>query len=158
MNERTQRAIFFGVFTLIFLIYFSIYGMHALGSSDVAGRVMALIVSTAPIVLKDLSLLGELTPAVLAGVMAATVPTRNNGYLLLLSFGLAVISYGLYLHLSVFFNDPAVVTILQINDIAPDDGVPVLSSFAGGVRTFSIVIAASLLGLRMNMTRAVTND
>lgn len=150
MHESVKSVIFYGVFAIIILMYALIYGTHYAGYSDVSGQFIKFILSSAPYVSRDLSLAGELTPPILAGVMSATIPQRSSATRTLISFVLALLCYGMYLHLSVFLTSPQAVAILQSVNQDPRESVSVLSAFSGGVRTFSAIIAASVIGLRIN--------
>lgn len=153
MQEQIKTVIFYGVFVLVFVLYAIIVGAPILGLTQLAGETMALIASMTPIILNSLSLPGELTPAVLGGLMAYTAPSRTSwGRTLLLVF-LSGLSWLLYLHLQVYFGSEATTTALQIVDVPADkltDAVSALQSFSNSVRSFAAVIFAAILGLRFN--------
>lgn len=111
---------------------------------------MALIVSSAPVVMQDLSVAGEITPPILAGLMAATIPQRSSLLRTLISFSLAVACYLLYLQLTTFLGGQEAKTILLSADLSPDKDTGVLTGFAGGVRTFAAILAAAVIGLKFN--------
>ena len=159
MSESFKITIFFGVFILLLDIYIAIYGSHYLGYSGFTINVLSMINSSVPIILSDLTnaqefspeiIIGELTPALLAGFMAATVPASSRNYILIIAFGLAVIVYFSYIHLSVLIKTDAINFLLDTNDIDPNIAIPILSSFTSSARTFSLIVAAALIGLKIN--------
>lgn len=153
MQEKIKTVIFYGVFALVFILYALIVGAPLIGFAELGGATMALIASMTPIILNSLSLPGELTPAVLGGLMAYTAPSRTSwGQTLLLVF-LSGLGWLLYLHLQVYFGSEATTTALQIVDVPADklaDAVSALQSFSNSVRSFAAVIFAAILGLRFN--------
>ncbi len=153
VSVNPKSAIFYGVFVAVLALYGSIVGAFYLGAAELSGAIMNAIASMTPIILSDLSLPGEVTPAVLGGVMAFTAPTRTSWVQTVLLLLLSGLCWLLYLHMQVFFTTPEAATALQLADIAPaklETALSALASFSGSVRSFAAVIFAAILGLRFN--------
>jgi hypothetical protein len=106
-----------------------------------------MIAASAPVITGDVSLFGEYTPPVLAALMAATAPPRTDQRPFLIALALAALCYVLYVHLTIFMQSSAGEVIINLAGV--EDTTLVLT-FVTSVRTFCIVVAAALVGLRIN--------
>lgn len=162
--EMIRRYIFYGVFVLLAVLYVAIVpAFEFFGMQTLSGAVMKQIVLTAPFLLPQIPLLGELVPAVLGGIVAATAPTRARNTQLLLVLLLSAIVYFFYLHMSVFLgatssglNTPSLRNELVAQELRePDEALEVLRSFAASVRNFAAFVFAALIGIKFNDANVV---
>jgi hypothetical protein len=121
--------------------------------ADFSATVVAFAVAISPVVGGDVSLFGEVTPIVLAGSIIILMPqsTKIN----YVAAGLALISYFLFLHLSVYFSSGPGVGLLseRFDDIAAPQKV--ILTLVSNVRVMAIVVCAAILGINV---KAITNS
>jgi hypothetical protein len=108
-------------------------------------------VAISPVVGGDLSIFGEITPVVLAGSVIALMPkSQDSKYLAVgLAVGLAVVSYALFIHLSVFFSSGPGIGLLAASYDPIDAPQKVILNLVSNVRVMAIVVAASILGFKV---------
>lgn len=94
---------------------------------------------------------GEVTPMLLAGAIIALIPKRQSG-IDLVAVGLALLSYVLFIHLSVYFTSGPGLAILNAdwNDI--EGPQKIILKLISNVRVMSIVVAAAILGFNIKGT------
>lgn len=146
MGGTSRLFIFYGVFVFLLIAYAAIVGGYLFGISSVSVAILSLIVLSAPVITHDISYVGEYTPPVLAALMAACAPPPSERSLFTVAIILAVIAYFAFVHLTVFFDQNSGRTLLEIAGADPDT----IKTFAASVRTFCIVVAAGILGLKLN--------
>jgi len=137
-----------GVLALIYITDF-----NGLAEDLGGGPTLEYIARGAPFISADASLFGQVTPAILAGALALLAPPKTQISALVISIGLCVGGWLVYLTLSMALADgstgyQAVETYLEGASNSPDD-VKVIQSFVSGSRVFFLVVAATLLGLRL---------
>lgn len=146
--EHVKYFIFFGALSVVFIIYSLIYLSFLFGYSPITVWTFKIIVNTAPLIIHDLSLFGEITPPLLAGIMATSAPPRTKNIPFILAVGFSLIGYILYLHLTVFVDSKSGETLIGLATLSNETGT--LTSFIGGIRTFCIIVVAALIGLKLN--------
>ncbi len=150
MPEHIKYAVFYGTFVAMLLLYGVLIGGFWGGYSDISADTVFFIASSAPYITSDLSLLGEVTPPALGFAMASTIPNNQGVWGVIVSFALALLCYVLYLHLSVFFGSSASDVLIEMAGEPLETTKNILLSFSGGVRTFSAVVGAAVVGLKIN--------
>lgn len=152
-----KYLLFYGAFAALFILY----GIIVVGfylHLDISESTMESLASWAPIVLKELSIPGELVPAVLGGLMAWTAPSRAANAQVVFLLLLSAIAWIMYLHMQIVFSTPEVRDYLLSGSVGQDhivDTLATLSSFANNVRSFAAVVFAAILGLRFNDNQTV---
>lgn len=113
-------------------------------SSQISSAIIKTIVAMSPIVGGDLSIFGEVTPVLLAGSIIALAPNASNrNYYALI---LCLLSYALFVHLSVYFTAGFGSVVLSQNWGDTSSAQKVILNLISNVRVMTIVIAASILG------------
>lgn len=158
-----RHWVFYGTFVLLGLIYATIALGWIFASSLSVGMIM-LISRSAPYVLQQLPLAGELVPGILAAVMAATAPAAGGARQTIIVLVLAALVYLAYLHLNVFFSfdeldgvvrtatdglDTEIVSELRGSE-QEKTVLLTLQAFASSVRNFASVVFAAVIGLKFN--------
>jgi hypothetical protein len=110
------------------------------------------IARSAPLLAKDASLFGELTPVAVAAGLTILAPQQREGKLIYLAVALCALGWIQYLTLSVLTEEgtkffDALQTIVESD--AGASGMPALKGFVTGTRVFYLVIGATLLGIRL---------
>lgn len=149
MGSTLKSVVFFGVFAVLIIVYLLIYGTYFLGLSDLTAATVGFFLGTAPLFIKDVPVLGEYSPAVVAGLLAATAPFNKTRSIFFVAIAVSIFIYILYLHLSSFAASPTALTILEIAGYGPA-AQNLAMAMLDGLRTFCLVVAASLVGLRAN--------
>jgi hypothetical protein len=166
MNSQQFDArhwVFYGTFVLLGLIYAVIALGWVFASSLSVGMIM-LVSRSAPYVLNQLPLAGELVPGILAAVMAATAPAANGARQTITVLILAALVYLAYLHLNVFFSFEELDNVIRTATDGLDTEIAsevrngeqektvllTLQAFASSVRNFASVVFAAVIGLKFN--------
>jgi hypothetical protein len=121
--------------------------VYASSLPDWSSNLVAALVAASPIIGGDVSIFGELTPMILAGLIIGIAPaSKDINYFAVV---LAVLSYALFIHLSVFFSSGPGVGVMSAN--WDDTALPqkIALGFVSNVRVMLIVIAASLVGFKI---------
>jgi hypothetical protein len=124
---------------------------YFLNTLDIAVGLVYAIVTVSPVVGGDFSIFGELTPIVLAGSIIALMPKSQNeiNYFAVL---LAIVSYLLFIHLSVFFSSGPGVGLLSVNWNQIAGPQKTILNLVSNVRVMAIIVGASLLGFKVKST------
>jgi hypothetical protein len=163
---RLRRRIFYGVFAFLGLMWLSIVPTYWVGTlwpeleifRDISGFVMFSIVWIAPQILHDVPIVGDLVPALLGAIIAATAPPTATNRQLLTVLLLSFVTYAAYLYMSVFFSLKPTNEFLTIKlepllahwGLVPKDDINVLQSFSSSVRNFAVFVFAALIGFKFN--------
>jgi hypothetical protein len=159
-----RRRVFYGVFAFLAIMYLVIVVAYLFEFRDVSGFVMRIIVQVAPTVMQDVPLVGDLVPAVLGGIIAATAPATASNRQLVTVLLLSLATYCMYLHMSVFFaidSDQVIQTRLLKATLAgqgldPQEAVTTLAALASSARNFAAFVFAALIGIKFNGTQIST--
>jgi hypothetical protein len=124
----------------------------AMGSLEIGTWFAVGIAQTAPIVVNDASLIGQLSPVAVAGVLGFVAPDKDQHSVIYAAIGISVVGWLLYLALSVVTSVGAnyhdsLVTIMEGN--AGPGGFDVFQSFVTAARVFYLIVGAGLLGIRV---------
>lgn len=137
-----------GFFVIVYLT-----DINGWGEVFGGGRWLEYIARGAPFVTADASLFGQITPAILAGALAVLSPAKRELTALVVSLLLCAGGWVLYLALSMLLADgtphfQAAETYFEVttNNVAD---VKVVQSFVSSARVFFLVVAATLVGLRL---------
>jgi hypothetical protein len=160
-----RRYMFYGVFVVLALLYVAIVVLFETGHEPISGYFMRQIVLTAPFILPEIPLIGELVPAVLGGIIAATAPAKASNRQLLIVLAASCVVYFLYLNMSVFLgmngDNPNTEGLREelaaqgIDDIG--NAIKVLESFSSSVRNFAAFVFAALIGIKFNDAQTIGN-
>jgi hypothetical protein len=111
------------------------------------------LVFVSPVVSGDISIFGQVTPVILAGAIISLLPKKDG-----INFSAIVLAaaiYVLYIYLGWFFADGAGSTLIDrlwhTDDEKAASGKTILS-FVANIRTMALVVAASIIGLRVRET------
>jgi hypothetical protein len=126
---------------LVLPIYFS-------AGPDLSSNLVYGIVAVSPIVGGDVSLFGEVTPVVLAGAIIALLPNTKQDIKLIAIF-MAILSYVLFVHLTIFFTSGPGVGLISANWDKIDEPRKILLGVMSNIRVMAIVIAASIVGFKV---------
>lgn len=165
IQETVRRYMFYGVFVVLAVLYVAIVVAFEMGRESIAGYFMRQIVLTAPFVLPEIPLIGELVPAVLGGIIAATAPAKASNTQLLIVLAASCVVYFLYLNMSVFLgmngevpNTEGLREELNAQGIVDvDNAIKVLESFSSSVRNFAAFVFAALIGIKFNDAQTNAN-
>ena len=124
------------------------------GSYVLRGDVIALWLSrSVPIVARDVSFVGEVTPVAMAAALAALAPEKNKITLFYAALIFSIIGWSLYLFFTLLLDDPhyrdALLTILDQADGHAQENFSVLSSLVTAARTFYLAVGGGLLGFKL---------
>lgn len=151
----------FWIFAGTFLALIGLWALVLIGTyvrgTELLGHALAAVASLAPVVLSQLSVTSELTPALLGGVLAFVAPPRSSTKQTIALLALSALCWLVYLSLQSIFADKA-ASLLMLADVEPDQiksSVAVLENIAGSIRTFCGVVFAAIIGLRLNPSVAV---
>lgn len=151
-----MRALVFCLFLMLLWIpavslLIEFLDIYQYADKNPGGFIAINIAKSAPIIAKDASSFGEFTPMALAGALTFLAPKKKNSIWIYISIIICIIGWGLYMILSSqiepgsnFFN--ALETTLEGN---VNNGISVLQNFSTGARVFYLVVAASLLGIKL---------
>jgi hypothetical protein len=114
-------------------------------------NIIQLLVGSSPVVAGDLSLFGEITPALIAGGIIAIMPTSSYS-VKVIAVAIAVITYLLYIHLNIFLSGDVGEGLLSAVWFDHDKQRTTLQTIVSNVRTMSIVTGAAILGYKINTT------
>lgn len=145
----------------------SISDVWGLGELFHGESIAITIAQTAPVIAEDISLFGELSPFMIAGLLTVLAPKKDEKLLIGVSLAICSVGWLIYLALTVFIQDGSTYgevleTILetaptqghsQTAPNAPASNLGVLQGFATGCRVFYIVVGASLLGISIRKER-----
>jgi hypothetical protein len=115
---------------------------------ELSNKLVYAIVAVSPIVGGDVSLFGELTPVVLAGAIIALLPNTKQDIKLIEIF-IAILSYFLFIHLTVFFTSGSGAGVISANWDNTDEPKKILLGVISNIRVMAIVIAASIIGFKV---------
>jgi hypothetical protein len=121
---------------------------YIINSSGISTAVIYSIVSVSPLVGGDISLFGEITPVILAGLIITLLPASKDGTNYLAIF-IALLDYLAFLHLNIYFSDGPGVGLISANWDNIVEPQKILLSVVSNIRTTAIVIAFSILGLKV---------
>jgi hypothetical protein len=128
------------------------------------GTVFAVTIArSAPLIAKDASLFGELTPVAVAAGLTMLAPNKGEAKLIYISVALCALGWIQYLALSVLTDQQtppehntqfftAIQTIIE-SEVGPS-GMVAFKGFVTGTRVFYLVIGASLFGIRLRSESA----
>lgn len=123
----------------------------------VSSVIVRAVVYAAPLISGDISIFGEITPVLFAGAIIALLPPSKGG-VALPAVVLAALVYLTCIHLGYFFSNDAGYNILSATypdqGSHPDihDAQKVVLSLISNIRTTSLVILGTILGLRVRET------
>jgi hypothetical protein len=119
-----------------------------LDSVNYSAAIVAAAVAVSPVVGGDISVFGEVTPVILAGSIIALMPAQaqNVNYA---AIGLALCSYLLFVHLSVYFTSGQGVGLLEFTFPSIAEPQKIVLSLIANVRVMAIVICAAILGFKV---------
>jgi hypothetical protein len=148
-----MRVAAFYVLLLVPLVLWVLLVVPVAFSSDptLSDNLVYGIVSISPIVSGDLSIFGEVTPVVLAGAIIALMPNSKSEIRPVAIF-LAVLSYLLFIHLTVFFTSGEGVGVISANFDNIEEPKKILLGVISNVRVVMIVVAASIIGFKVKRT------
>jgi hypothetical protein len=111
---------------------------------EISSAVLYGIVVVSPLVGGDMSIVGEITPMILAGASIALLP-NSKGTSNLFAFAECILIYILYIQLSLFFSTGEGVALLYSN--WPDIAGPkkIILGIVSNIRIMAVLIAASIL-------------
>ena len=149
-----MRTVLFYILLLIPIILWIIVVIPAYASAlrlpDYSTEIVYATVSASPFVGGDISIFGEVTPIILAGLILALMPKSSEiNYFAII---LAIVSYALFIQLSVFFSPggPGVGLISANWDGEQfDKAQKTILGVVSNLRMTMIVIAASILGFKV---------
>lgn len=152
-----RNAAFMAVLILIWapgiaIIAYSL-DFAALGNALKGDLVAIAIVVSGPIIAKDASLIGEMTPFAAAAALVLLAPRKQETKIVIGSIGICIIGWLVYLTLSVLLNKgtrsfDALSTVVEGATGSAGD-IVILQAFATGTRVLYLVVAASLVGLKI---------
>jgi hypothetical protein len=152
-----RNAAFIGILLLVWFPGVSIilYGSDLFSLGNVSGGdwMAVAIVFSGPIIAQDASLIGELTPFTAAGALVMLAPRKGELTVIVLSVIVCVLGWLIYLVLSVLISPgregyDALLTIVEGATGNPGD-IGILQAFSTSTRVLYLVVAASLLGLKI---------
>jgi len=118
-----------------------------LKSYEIPAAVVYAAIMATPLIAGDMSIVGEITPVILAGAIIALLP-NSSWQVKVSAVLLAIITYILYIQLSIFFSGAGQGLIgPEFSDISRPKMR--LLSLISNVRVTAIVVAASLIGLKL---------
>lgn len=122
------------------------------------GEAMAvLIATTAPLLAKDASLFGEVTPVAIAGALTFMAPTKRDRGMIRAAVAICVLGWLGYLVASQQLQAEATKrSLAQIIEIETDGAASVeaVQGFVTGTRIFYLIIGASLVGISLRRDEA----
>jgi hypothetical protein len=121
---------------------------HLFGLADISLAIVYAAVTVSPLVGGDVSIFGEVTPVLLAGAILALTP-KSKGRINVLAIGLAVLTYALFLHLSVYFSSGPGVGLLAADWSNIEEPQRTILKLVSNVRVMAIVLAAAILGINV---------
>ncbi|MBJ3786830.1 hypothetical protein [Devosia sediminis] len=152
ISPLVRYILFAGTFVMLLAIWAAVLaGLHVT-QTELLAHSLAGVASFAPVVLQQLSVTSELTPAILGGLLAFVAPPRSSTFQTLSILTLAALCWLAYLHLQIVIDTVGAQTLL-LADVAPEkltSNVAVLSTIAGSIRYFCAVVFAAIVGLRLN--------
>ena len=127
--------------------------LFGMGDSVAGNLVVNAIVLSGPIIAKDASLVGEVTPFAFAGALVLLAPKKSETRILIASICISAVGWLIYLTLSVLLNDgsatyEALLTVIE-GATGNVENSAILQAFSTGTRVLYLVVAASLLGLKI---------
>jgi hypothetical protein len=113
------------------------------------GTVAALIVSSAPIILDDLTFVGELSPFFIATVLATLAPKSSERKFISLAVSVCFIGWISFVIFRVLIEPNRVLGIIlatRLEGISPNS-LSILSTFSDSFRLMYVIVAAGLVGV-----------
>ena len=162
LNLKQQLFSYFFCLIALLTVPAAIFYEYAAGIVFSSDKIVQAIASSTHIVSTDIALLGELTPAVVAGCIAALSPRPMPKLIGVVSVGICLIGYICYLALSnhadggIFIFEQsmrdrfAVFIEGNVNSNTLDASLESLESFFAGVRVFYLVAGFSIVGFMLN--------
>jgi hypothetical protein len=144
----TRTFVFYSILSLPIIVWTAIVIPFWAGDTDFPAALVSAIVKAAPLIAGDISVVGEITPGILAGLIIALLPSGQYETTIK-AVALAVIIYFLYIYLAIFFADTKEGARLLglISHDPPTDRKTILS-VCSNVRVTAIAVAASIIGLK----------
>ncbi|WP_156907369.1 hypothetical protein [Thalassobaculum salexigens] len=135
-------------------IIIHVAGLGPLGDWIPGDFFAAAIAQSAPLIAKDASLFGELTPVAVAAGLTVLAPKRTETKLIIIAVSMCLIGWAMYLALSVLIEEntsfyQSLITVLEARDVEVEGGIPAIRGFVTGTRVFFLVVGASLIGIRL---------
>lgn len=144
-----KTAAFYGLLSLPIILWAVLFlPIYILPSSDLSTHILSSIVDASKIIGADISIFGEVTPAILAGAIIALSPGSKQNINLAAIF-IAVLSYIFFLQLTIFFTSGQGAGVISATWDQPDEPRKALLGAISNIRTMTIVIAASIIGLKI---------
>ena len=148
-----RPVIFYGVFAILLIFYLLIVTPFGLGNTAIPIGILEFSGNVAPYIISDLGFIGSYSPPILAAAMAGAAPTLKQPLNFYTAIGFSAITYVAYIHLSYFlFGTGSAGGNLWI--LVTGDIKSTILQLVDGVRTFSIVVAAAMVGLKANPQHA----
>lgn len=121
---------------------------YLLTGTDVSTAMVYAVITLSPVIGGDFSIFGEITPMILAGSIIALMPQAKDdiNYSAIL---LAITSYLLFIHLSVYFSNGPGAGLIAANWDNPTNSQKVVLNLVSNVRVMAIVVAAAILGFKV---------
>jgi hypothetical protein len=151
-GTRAQTIAFYALLLLPALVWAAItLPEYVFDSPELPSAVTHLLVTASPIVSKDISIFGEVTPVILAGAIIALLPKTRGSYIAAII--LAGVTYILYINLGLFFTGSHGEAVLasKWTEGTPAylDASKTLLGFVSNVRVMALVVAGSIIGLKV---------
>lgn len=132
---------------------FYIDNLFGLGNLFFGDHVAIAITKSGPVVVQDASIIGEVTPFAVAGVLVLLAPKKQDVAILVWALFCSGLGWVIYLSLSTLIGQGAsgfdmMRKVIQLQGGEPAD-ISVLQAFATGMRILYLVIGAGLLGLKV---------
>ena len=148
-GDEMQRIFFYGLLILPIIAWAILVIPHyVFGADEVSAAVVGAVAYVSPIITGDLSLFGELTPAILATAIITLLPSGNTK-VSLLAIAIILVGYVLFIHLSIFFSSGPGSALLAANFPDPTQAQRTIVTVVSNVRVMEIVTAAALFGFKL---------
>lgn len=144
-----MKTVAFYMLLLLPILFWAVLVLpiYLLPNSEASTLILSSVVDASKLVGGDISLFGEVTPVILAGAIIALSPSSKQNINLLAIF-IAVVSYILFIHLTVFLTSGKGAGVISATWDDPEKK-KVLLGVISNIRTMTAVIAASLIGLKI---------
>jgi hypothetical protein len=151
-GPRVQTIAFYALLLLPALVWAAIaLPEYLFNSPELSSAVTHLLVAASPVVSKDISIFGEVTPVILAGAIIALLPKTPGSNIAAII--LAAVTYILYINLGLFFagNHGEAVLASKLTEGTPAyaEANKTILSFVSNVRIMALVVAGSIIGLKV---------
>jgi hypothetical protein len=121
------------------------------GDADFPAGLVSAIVTAAPLIAGDISVVGEMTPGILAGFIIALLPSSQYETTIK-AVALAALIYFLYIYLAIFFSGEKGELLLGVHSHDVSTDRKTILSVCSNVRVTAIAVAASIIGLKKAAT------